>query len=55
MEQSRETQAYRIWVDTKRRIVFFHEEEGCEQLEFKSRELFLHCVDQYAGMHYRYQ
>lgn len=45
----------RVWVDTRRRIVSFHEEEGCQLLEFRSRELFLSCVDQYTGMQYRYQ
>ena len=37
------------------RIVSFHEEEGCELLEFRSHELFLNCVDQYAGRQFRYQ
>ena len=46
---------WRIWVDTKRRIVSFHEEEGCQLLEFRSREMFLSCVDQYTGMQSRYQ
>lgn len=46
---------FRVWVDTHRRIVSFHEEEGCKLLEFRSRELFLSCVDQYTGMQYRYQ
>ena len=46
---------WRMWVDTKRRIVSFHEEEGCQLLEFRNRELFLSCVDQYTGMQYRYQ
>ena len=46
---------WRMWVDTQRRIVSFHEEEGCQLLEFRSRELFLSCVDQYTGMQYRYQ
>ena len=46
---------WRIWVDTQRRIVSFHEEEGCQMLEFRSHELFLSCVDQYTGRHYRYQ
>ena len=46
---------WRIWVDTKRRIVSFHEEEGCQLLEFRSREMILNCVDQYTGMQYRYQ
>lgn len=46
---------WRMWVDTKRRIVSFHEEEGCQLLEFRSREMFLSCVDQYSGKQYRYQ
>jgi hypothetical protein len=46
---------WRIWVDTKRRIVSFHEEEGCQMLEFRNHELFLSCVDQYTGRQYRYQ
>ena len=45
----------RVWIDTNRRIVSFHEEEGCQLLEFRSRELFLSCVDQYTGLQYRYQ
>ena len=46
---------WRVWVDTRRRIVSFHEEEGCQLLEFRNREMFLSCVDQYTGMQYRYQ
>ena len=46
---------WRIWVDTTRRVVSFHEEEGCQLLEFRSHELFLHCVDQYTGRQFRYQ
>ena len=46
---------FRLWVDTDRRIVSFHEEEGCQMLEFRSKEMFMHCVDQYAGKQYRYQ
>jgi len=46
---------FRVWVDTQRRIVSFHEEEGCKMLEFRDREMFLNCVDQYTGMQYRYQ
>lgn len=49
------TTLWRMWVDTKRRIVSFHEEEGCQLLEFRSREMFLRCVDQYSGRQYRYQ
>ena len=44
-----EETVWRIWV------VSFHEEEGCQLLEFRSREMFLNCVDQYTGMQYRYQ
>ena len=40
---------FRVWVDTNRRIVSFHEEEGCQLLEFRSREMFMNCVDQYTG------
>jgi len=46
---------WRIWVDTNRRIVSFHEEEGCQMLEFRSHDMFLSCVDQYSGKRYRYQ
>ena len=46
---------WRVWVDTRRRIVSFQEEEGCQLLEFRNRERFLSCVDQYTGMQYRYQ
>ena len=56
MEQKATTDSlWRIWVDTKRRIVSFHEEEDCQLLEFRSHEMFLSCVDQYSGKQYRYQ
>ena len=56
MEKTAATEnLWRVWVDTTRRIVSFHEEEGCKLLEFRSREMFLSCVDQYTGMQYRYQ
>ena len=56
METKREQKnIWRIWVDTKRKIVSFHEEEGCQLLEFRSREHFLSCVDQYTNQQYRYQ
>ena len=50
-----ERQRFRIWVDTDRKIVSFHEEEGCEMIEFYSREMFMHCVDQYTCRQFRYQ
>ena len=46
---------FRLWVDTKQRIVSFREEEGFQLLEFRSRELFMNCVDQYTCQQYRYQ
>lgn len=46
---------WRIWVDTKNRIVSFHEEEGCQLLEFRNHELFISCVDEYSGRQFRYQ
>ena len=46
---------FRVWVDTRRRIVSFHEEEGCKMLEFRSREMFLNCVDEFTMRCYRYQ
>ena len=46
---------WRIWVDTRRRVVSFHEEEGSQLLEFQSRETFLRCVDEYTQKQYRYQ
>ena len=56
MEKNPVTESlFRVWIDTNRRIVSFHEEEGCQLLEFRSREMFLHCVDQYTGLQYRYQ
>ena len=46
---------WRIWGDTRQRIVSFHEAEGCEMLEFHSQELFRRCIDQYTAAQYRYQ
>ena len=46
---------WRVWIDTDRRIISFHEEEGCRMLEFRSRDHFLSCVDQYTNQQYRYQ
>ena len=44
-----------MWVSSKRKIVSFHAEAGFRLLEFRSRELFLACVDQYAARQYRFQ
>ena len=42
---------WRMWVDTKRRIVSFHEEKDCQLLEFRSHEMFLSCVDPVSYTH----
>ena len=42
-------QVWRIWVDTQRRLVSFHEAPGCQLLEFYS------CLDGYTAQRYRYQ
>ena len=45
MEQTRNAEnLWRVWV-----------EKGCQLMEFRSREMFLSCVEQYTGMQYRYQ
>jgi hypothetical protein len=46
---------WRIWVDTKNRIVSFHEADGCQMMEFRSHDLFLNYVDGFTGRQYRYQ
>lgn len=46
---------WKIWVDTNRRVVSFHEEADAKLLEFRDREMFLRCVDEYTNQRYRYQ
>ena len=46
---------WRVWIDNQRQIVSFHEEEGADLMEFRSEDMFIHCVEQYTGLHYRYQ
>ena len=55
MEQAAATGPWRMWVCPERKIVSFHPEAGFWLLEFRSRELFLRCVDRYTGEKYRYQ
>ncbi|MCI8480220.1 MAG: hypothetical protein HFG08_04990 [Oscillibacter sp.] len=56
MEQVRTAEhLWQVWVDTRQRIVSFHEVEGCQMLEFRNRELFISCMEQYTGKQYRYQ
>ncbi len=50
-----EEQVWRIWVDAQHRVVSFHEVADSQLLEFRSRELFLRAVDEYARQRYRYQ
>ena len=47
-------QVWRIWVNPRRKVVSFHEEENFQLLEFRDRELFLRCVDQYTHQQFRY-
>mgnify|MGYP000407457613 CR=1 FL=1 len=35
---------WKMWVDTRRRVVSFHEEAGAQLMEFRDREMFLRCV-----------
>ena len=46
---------WRVWIDNRQRIVSFHEQEGACLMEFRSQDLFWSCVNQYAGLEYRYQ
>ena len=55
MEQTTAAGPWRMWVCPERKIVSFHAESGFRLLEFRSRELFLRCVDRYTGSQYRYQ
>ena len=33
---------WKLWVDTQRRVVSFHEEAGSQLMEFRDREMFLY-------------
>ena len=48
MEQTDPRALWRMWVSSERKIVSFHAEAGFRLLEFRSRELFLRCVDRYT-------
>lgn len=39
---------WKLWVDTQRRVVSFHEEAGSQLMEFRDREMFLRCIDGYT-------
>ena len=56
MAEQEPGQVWRIWVDTKRRIVSFHPVEGFEALEFRPGPGHVfRCVDKYTRHRYRYQ
>lgn len=56
MEQRiKENALWRIWVDSKNRVISFHEKEGSRLMEFQNHDLFLSCVDDYCNRLYRYQ
>ncbi len=55
MAQQKQEPVWRIWVDTERRVVSFHEVEGGQMMEFRSYELFQSCIDRYTAQRYRYQ
>ena len=46
---------WELWVDTRRKILSFHPEAGSQYLAFRSRELFLSCLDRYISQQYRCQ
>ena len=46
---------WRVWVNTRERVVSFHAAPGFQLLEFCSYELFLSCIDGYTAQRYRYQ
>lgn len=55
MPEQEPQSVWRIWVDTKQRIVSFHPEEGFDLLEFHDQTMFFRCVDSYTNKQYRYQ
>ena len=46
---------WRVWEDTRRKVVSFHEAPGFQKLEFYSYDLFQRCIDSYTAQRYRYQ
>ena len=46
---------WRVWIDTDNRIISFHEENGCQLMEFHSRELYERYIIGFVGKNYRYQ
>ena len=46
---------WKLWVDTQRRVVSFHEEAGSQLMELRDRDMFLRCIDGYTAQLYSYQ
>ena len=46
---------WKLWVDTQRRVVSFHEEAGSLLMDFRDRVMFWRCIDGYTALLYRYQ
>ena len=46
---------WRIWVDTRQRIVSFHPVAGFDLMEFRDQDMFFRCVDEYTRQQFRYQ
>ena len=55
MEHKDKDTPFRIWVNPASQVVSFHAEEGFDLLEFRDRELFFRCIDEYTRQQYRYQ
>lgn len=55
MARRKKQKIWRIWVDTQRRIISFHEIPDARLLEFCNSELFQSCIDRYTAQQYRYQ
>lgn len=53
--EKEDRRVWRVWVDTRRRVVSFHEVPGFRPLEFYNYELYQSCIDGYTAQRYRYQ
>ena len=49
------SQTWRVWVEPRRRLVSFHRTEGGTLMEFRSYEMFMECLGQYAERGFRFQ
>ena len=46
---------WKLWVDTQRRVVSFHEECRVPAYGVPGPDMFLRCIDGYTAQLYRYQ